>query len=385
MYVQFDIDILSLFLLGIVLFNNLRNSSVGMFRQKYFRTLIYVDMGIFITDILIFVIVGQPGAFVHVMMQILESVFFALCSLFCLVWAMYCALRHGNKPRRYELALLTVPFSLLILALVINSFDFANGFLFSITAQNGYVRGMSFHIISAATYLYVVYSVIQIWVNKRQLSSQGFYSYLLIPLFPMAVGILQLAFSIEVLMVWPATALSMVVMQMLTLSEKINLDHLTGLYNRKYLDEYIEGVLQMNRTGGPIKGGKKFAAIMLDLDDFKKINDTFGHVEGDRAIVVAADLLRKSIRKGDFVSRYGGDEFLIVLEQCSDSTPVRVIRRIRENVQKYNSENHLPFHIEFSVGYKVYANLQGLTTRQIFSSIDELMYQNKQSKVGVHA
>lgn len=383
MYVQFDIDILSLMLLGIVLFNNLRNSSEGMFRQKYFRALIYIDMGILITDILIFVIIGRSGTFVHVLMQVMQSVFFALCSLFCLVWAMYCALRPGKKPRRYELVMLTVPFAMLILALVINGF--ADGFLFSITAQNGYVRGSSFHIISAATYVYVVYSIIQIWMSKRQLSPREFYTYLLIPLFPTLVGIVQLALRIDVLMVWPAIALSMVVMQMLTLSEKINLDHLTGLYNRKYLDEYVEGVLQMNRTGGPNKGGKKFAAIMLDLDGFKKINDTFGHVEGDRAIVIAADLLRKSIRKGDFVSRYGGDEFLIVLEQCSDSTPVRVIRRIRENVQKLNSENHLPYIIEFSVGYKVYANLHGLTSRQIFTGIDELMYQNKQSKVGMHA
>ncbi len=385
MYVQFDIDILSLFLLGIVLFNNVRNSSVGMFRQRFFRLLIYIDMGIMITDILIFVVVGHPGVLVHSLMHILQSLFFTLCALFCLVWAIYCAMRPGNKPRPYELVLLTVPFILLIVALVINSFSFSSSFLFSITAQNGYVRGNYFHIISAATYLYMVYSVLQIWTSKSKLSPQEFYTYLLIPLFPMVVGIIQLIFSIEVLMVWPATALSMVVMQMLTLTEKINLDHLTGLYNRKYLDEYIENVLQMNRSAGPVRNGKKFAAIMLDLDGFKKINDTYGHVEGDRAIVIAADLLRKSIRKGDIVSRYGGDEFLIVLEQCSDSTPLRVIRRIRENVQKYNSENHLPYHIEFSVGYKVYATLHGLTTRQIFAGIDELMYQNKQSKVGVHA
>lgn len=385
MYVQFDIDILSLMLLGIVLFNNFRNSSVGMFRQKYFRSLIYIDMGILLTDILIFVIIEKQGPFAHISLQFLQSAFFALCSLFCLVWAMYWALRPGNKPRRYELILLTIPFILLIAALILNSLGVGDGFLFFITSQNGYVRGRFFHIISACTYLYIVYSVIQIRMSRHHLSPQEYYIYLLIPLFPMAVGIIQLALSIEVLMVWPATALSMVAMQMLTLTEKINLDHLTGLYNRKYLDEYVEGVLQMSRSTGPVRNGKKFAAVMLDLDGFKKINDTFGHVEGDRAIVIAADLLKKSIRKGDFVSRYGGDEFLIVLEQCSDTTPIRVIRRIRENVQKFNSENHLPYQIEFSVGYKVYASLHGLTTRQIFASIDELMYQNKQSKAHLHA
>jgi diguanylate cyclase (GGDEF)-like protein len=120
---------------------------------------------------------------------------------------------------------------------------------------------------------------------------------------------------------------------------------------------------------------------MLDIDNFKKINDTYGHVEGDRAIVLAADLLLKSIRRGDFVSRYGGDEFLIVLEQCSETTPLRVIRRIRENAQKFNHDNALPYAIEFSMGYKVYSTLRGLTSSQIFSGIDELMYQNKHSKI----
>jgi diguanylate cyclase (GGDEF)-like protein len=146
-------------------------------------------------------------------------------------------------------------------------------------------------------------------------------------MFPTVIGALQLILHASVLMVWPATALAMVMMQIVTLTEKINLDHLTGLYNRKYLDEYVDDVLQMSRAGGALRGGKKFAAIMLDIDDFKSINDTFGHVEGDHAIVLAAELLRKSIRKGDVAARYGGDEFLIVLDQCSESTPARVIRR----------------------------------------------------------
>ncbi len=385
MYMQYDIDILSILLLAIVLFNHIRNSSEGLFRQNYFRALIYCDMGILLTDILIFLAVGRPGGFIHIMLEALQTVFFILCSLFCMLWAFYCAIRPGNKLRRNELLLLTVPFFLLVVFLIINFFNFANGFLFRITSpENGYLRGPCFFIIAICTYSYIVYSVIQVLSSKRHLSRSEFYTYLLIPLFPMAVGIVQLAFSMKVLMVWPATALSIVIMQMSTLTEKINLDHLTGLYNRRYLDEYIEDALQMSRSGNYARGSKKFAAIMLDLDGFKKINDNFGHVEGDRAIVIAADLLRKSIRKGDFVSRYGGDEFLIVLEQCSETTPVRVIRRIRDNAQKFNSENKLPYEIEFSMGYKVYSNLIGLTSKQIFSDIDELMYQNKQSKIGVH-
>jgi len=376
MYIQFDIDVLSLLLLAIVLIFNLKNGNEGMFRQLFFRALIFCDMGILLTDLFIYVFLYRPGAGIHVVLMVLQSLFFTLCALFCLLWVLYCTIRPGRQLRRRTL-LLSVPLILLIVAI---SFNAAFGFLFTITAENGYQRGGLFHIISVLTYIYVIYAVVKIWRLKKSLSHSEYITYLIVPLFPAAIGIFQLAFSMDVLMVWPATALSMAIMQMSMLTEKINLDHLTGLYNRKYLDDYIEGILQASRASSVSRNGKKFAAIMLDIDNFKKINDTYGHVEGDRAIVLAADLLRKSIRKGDFVSRYGGDEFLIVLEQCSDSTPIRIIRRIRENAQKFNQDNALPYAIDFSVGYKVYSSLRGLTGKQIFTGIDELMYKNKQSK-----
>ncbi len=376
MYIQFDIDILSLLLLIIVLIYNLKNGNEGMFRQLFFRALIFCNMGILLIDILIYVLLNQPGSAAHVLLMVLQSLFFTLCAVFCLLYALYSTVRPARRPRRF-LLLLTAPLLVLIVALCVNA---ATGFIFKITADNGYQRGPVFHIISVCTYLYIAYALIKVWRLKKSLSRSEFYTYLVAPFFPVVTGAVQLALSLPVLIVWPVTALSMTIIQMSMLTEKINLDHLTGLYNRKYLDEYVESMLQASRTGPP-RGGKKFAAIMLDIDNFKKINDTYGHVEGDRAIVLAADLLRRSIRKGDFVSRYGGDEFLIVLEQCSDTTPTRVIRRIRESATKFNHDNSLPYAINFSVGYKVYSSLRGLTSQQIFTGIDELMYQNKHSKV----
>ncbi len=382
MFEKIDIDIFSILLLAIVLFNHLRNSSEGMFRQRFFRALIICNMGIMLSDMLIYLLLEKPGTFAHTSLYALQSVFFMLCALFCLIWALYCSLWPGSKLRPATLILLSTPIVLLAVFISLNA---TQGFLFRINADNSYQRGPYFHLISVCTYAYVIYALIQIFRDKSRLTNREFYTYLLIPLFPTALGIVQLVLHASTLMVWPATALAMVMMQIVRLTEKINLDHLSGLYNRKYLDEYIDDVLQMNRSGGVGKGGKKFAAIMLDIDDFKTINDTFGHVEGDHAIILAADILRKSIRKGDVAARYGGDEFLIVLDQCSDSTPTRVIRRIRENVQKFNRENKLPYAIEFSMGYKVYSNLHGLTSKQIFTSIDALMYQNKHSKLGIHA
>ncbi|MDD5016609.1 MAG: GGDEF domain-containing protein [Eubacteriales bacterium] len=379
MYVQYDIDIISILILAVVYFNNLKNSGESIIKQTLFQALIICDILLLIFDMIILIIIGVPGLYIHILLEVLQAFFFAFCSLFCFLWALFCTIRSGYNQKGYQFFILCIPFLLLVVFLV---FNYSNGFIYRITQQNTYERGDYFHITSACTYSYVIYSIILILKNKRNLTKNEFYPYLIAPLIPMSLGIVQLVLSIDVLMVWPGVAVSVLIMHLYVLSEKINLDHLTGLYNRKYLDDYIEDMLQLNRINYSTKSKKKFAAIMLDIDNFKNINDTYGHVEGDNAIVIAAGLLNKSVRKGDFVSRYGGDEFLIILDQCDDDAPKKILQRIEENVQKYNSHNELPYLIEFSIGYKVYKNSAGLTSKEIFSGIDKLMYKNKQSKIG---
>ncbi len=374
MYAQYDIDIFAILVLIVVLVNNIKSGGIGQMRQKLFRSIIICDILLLSIDMAILMMHGTPGGFVHVALGILQCYFFAICSLLCLLWAFFCSARRGRQNRA-RLLLLSAPFFILVGFLLAN---FSNGFIFKITQDNFYQRGPFFHIVSACTYPYIIYSVVEIIRNRKSFQKNEFYPYLLTPILPMAAGIVQLAFEIDVLIVWPSVAIGLLVMQMYSLNEKINIDHMTGLYNRKYLDGYVEDMLQMGRINYGSKAKKKFAALMLDIDDFKTINDTYGHVEGDNAIKIAADILNRSVRKGDFVSRYGGDEFLIILNQCSANTPRRVINRIKENVDRYNKEHDLPYKIEFSVGYKVFSNLSGLTAKQIFSSIDELMYKNKQ-------
>lgn len=376
MYAQFDIDIFAILLLVVVLFNNVKNGGLSQLRQRLFRAIIVCDMFILAFDIAINVLIGRPGMFVHILLGVFQCYFFGLCSLLCLLWALF-SNAHRHKTSRLTLFLLSIPFLTLTVCLLLS---FANGMIFKITDENLYERGPYFHITSACTYSYIIYSLIQIVKNKKSFTNNEFYPYLITPALPILTGVVQLAIGMDVLVVWPSVAIALLVIELYSMEEKMNLDHMTGLYNRKYLDGYIEEILQMGRLNYGEKSKRKFAALMLDIDSFKAINDTFGHLEGDNAIKIAAAILSHSVRKGDFVSRYGGDEFLIILNQCSANTPGRVISRIKENVKRYNAEHDLPYTLEFSVGYKVFSNVSGLTGKDIFSSIDELMYKNKHSK-----
>ena len=104
-------------------------------------------------------------------------------------------------------------------------------------------------------------------------------------------------------------------------------DSLTGLYNRKKLDEIlVEQFARFRRKHRP------FALLMLDLDNFKAINDSYGHAAGDEVLVKVASILRQSVRTVDYVVRYGGEEFVAVLAETTAEEALEVAERIRSGV-----------------------------------------------------
>ena len=106
-------------------------------------------------------------------------------------------------------------------------------------------------------------------------------------------------------------------------------DTLTGLYNRRYLEERL-GL----ETQKSFLSGTALSLVMVDIDHFKKVNDTFGHGEGDRILKEIASLLKSSLRKKDVVARYGGEEFILILPDAGLEESVMISERIRRLVEK---------------------------------------------------
>ena len=105
-------------------------------------------------------------------------------------------------------------------------------------------------------------------------------------------------------------------------------DSLTGVYNRKKLDDILTDQLARFR-----RNQRPFAVLMLDLDNFKSINDTFGHAAGDSVLAHVAAILKQSVRNVDFVTRYGGEEFVIVLVETAWDAALDIAERIRAEVE----------------------------------------------------
>lgn len=112
------------------------------------------------------------------------------------------------------------------------------------------------------------------------------------------------------------------------LTDHANIDGLTGLYNRRWLDNALARLLQLSH-----KDGLPLTVLLIDVDRFKVYNDTQGHQGGDRALIALGEVLKTTARPYDFPTRYGGEEFLILLQNTGTESGIKVAERIREAAQ----------------------------------------------------
>jgi diguanylate cyclase (GGDEF)-like protein len=130
------------------------------------------------------------------------------------------------------------------------------------------------------------------------------------------------------------------------LTRSAAVDPVTGLFNRRYFETRIQAEVQRAR-----RQQQDLALLMVDIDDFKRINDTFGHLEGDRALRDVADLLRRGVRIFDVCARYGGEEFAIVMPGATRQMAVQIAERIRQAMDDRSRRTPLPMTISIGVGF----------------------------------
>ena len=150
-------------------------------------------------------------------------------------------------------------------------------------------------------------------------------------------------------------------------------DQLTGFFNHRYLHERLgEEVVRAQRTKRPL------ALLMLDLDDFKLVNDTFGHLFGDRVLVHVANLVRDTLRHSDVPARYGGDEFAIVLPDTDAPAARRAAERILATLrdQPFQAEGRLPVPVQASIGIAAHPH-DGRTATELIAAADAALYDSK--------
>ena len=154
-----------------------------------------------------------------------------------------------------------------------------------------------------------------------------------------------------------------------TLRISASRDKLTDLYNRDFGQKYLDNAREKASTGEPL------SVILCDIDHFKSINDTFGHSTGDKVIRLVADVLRKTVRSEDAVIRWGGEEFLIVLNECPLDAASRLAERIRSRVEA-GADSCLP-PVSLSLGVATLTSEEPVG--QLIDRADAALYESKRN------
>ncbi|MGE5398139.1 MAG: GGDEF domain-containing protein [Chitinophagales bacterium] len=366
------IEIFAFWILTLIYINVRKRTEELVFEQKLYLLLIISNALILIFDTGMYLINGHSFFLGREINIFLSTCYYILNPIPCLLWSYYADYRVIRNPQRFKrlflpLMIPTLIHSILALA-SINS-----DLLFYIDYSNTYHRGFLFPATVVTCYFYLCYTFVNIIRSRRVIRADEYYPMLSVAIPPFIGGIIQwLVYGLS--LIWLAMSFSLLIIFVNVQSKEIYLDYLTGLFNRRQLDNYLSQRLKSRRNG------KMLAGIMMDIDSFKEINDVFGHQVGDQALEQMGNILRNSFRKNDFISRYGGDEFTVIIEVNDRTDLVQAVQRVKDNVDQFNQRGLTPYELRLSIGYDVYNAESGMSMDQFLKHIDHLMYEDKLSK-----
>lgn len=249
-------------------------------------------------------------------------------------------------------------------------------FFFYIDINGEYIKGPHYFLVLLFVYGYLLLIGIKnfiLYFNKKYyLKKEILLSLSSFVIFPLIFGIIQ-AFHTGISIICLGTTISLVQVFISMQNKRITIDSLTKLNNRDKLMQHLD-----SKINNVINNDIYF--VMIDIDNLKHINDTFGHVEGDRAIKTIADILKQSC--GHYtcmLARYAGDEFSIVFEGSLESVE-KLKNDIYTNLKVYQELTNGKYNLEVSLGYSRYDRFKMKNIVELIASADDELYKDKARK-----
>lgn len=153
-----------------------------------------------------------------------------------------------------------------------------------------------------------------------------------------------------------------------------NRDFLTGLYNRRYFFENMQEYIEDTK-----ESGEQFAVAIIDIDNFKNINDSYGHDMGDKVITSISEVLRTNTSYRDIVARFGGEEFCVVLKNINKYSASDILERLRQEVEKFNFNIDATNQIRFTISIGVSIHDNDDTLEETINQADMMLHSAKQN------
>lgn len=364
------LNMYSVLLLTCILIYAAKHVGTDFMQHKLYLLIVHVTILALVVDTFsrfdgrpetIFYVINLLGNFfIYLLNPALPSLWF--------LYAHYQVFHDEDKLKRLLYPLLAINGANLIL-LIISQF---RGWFFYIDQNNIYHRGPLFWLPTSITVFLMLAAFILIIANRHRINKKHYFSLVFFALPPFICVILQILFY-GISIVLNSITLSLLVVFLNIQNQSMNTDFLTGAYNRNKLESYLKTKIKMSSEN------KTFSAILLDFNDFKAINDNFGHDIGDEALETAITVVGNCIRPNDFIARYGGDEFYIILDVSNMHALEATVARINNCIEEYNENSNKPYQLSFSMGYAVYDYHSRMNAEEFQKMIDDLMYENKRA------
>lgn len=156
------------------------------------------------------------------------------------------------------------------------------------------------------------------------------------------------------------------------LQSQADKDPLTMAWNRRYFEKFVPEYINES-----IKKAQNFSLLLLDADKFKNINDTYGHKFGDKVLIELATICRNSLRENDVVARFGGEEFVVYLNNTDSESALKVAERLRQTIEDASIKNDADEIIQFTVSIGVVSSEKTASLEVLLRQVDDAMYLAK--------
>lgn len=370
-----EVNLISLILSYIVYARLRQDRRIHSTAQILMQRLLIALWLLCISDVVAMLARGRffPGA--RAVIEISNLVYLEMMPVISMIWLLYVFNRTGKMVSQKQTCLLFVPLIAFSLLDLTNPWT---NLLFRIDESNLYVRGPGVFLHWIAAWFYLLYAgVLSLhavvkapnWVKRNE------YRPLLYFLVLPAIGCIAQMAIYGVTSVQVGITLSIVLISMQGQDNQISADELTGINNRKAMRRFVDNTVHKNNPPA-------LTVLMLDINKFKKINDTLGHAVGDAALKDVASVLREVCgrnKKNLFLSRYGGDEFVIIGKGITEEETVQLAQELREEVAAFSQRAKRPYELSISVGYSSGSCEDYDQFTSCLHRADDAMYEEKKN------
>lgn len=360
--IQFQLHIFSVIIL-LILYSIMRlHSILNSYGKTLLRVMVILTALAVIVEALTWIFEKETFFGAYFLEYTTNFLLVLLAPLIASIMFAYVNYKIQNKRVQIGKQLLFFPPTIFTLAMLLINFFYPIYFTVE-KDYNSYVNG-DFRIIH---YLMIgglfIFALCKAVLTRNKVSLYTIvlvYSFFLLPI----IGMILSLVNSHIFFTWTSISLSIFVIYIFLETESGELDYLTKLFNRQSFEKHVEELIQIN---------KEFQLLYLDLDRFKQINDEFGHLFGDRILIAFGNALRKVFKDDLLVSRLGGDEYMVVVEQDIDIS--KAIESLKENLNM--NKDFMDQEINFSYGYSRFKH--GMTLDEVYASVDNKMYEYKRN------